>query len=139
MQSSTGAPLYSSKIIKSSALLADTYALLAGWDETLGVEDNLARIKRENLLGKASRSRLEDILAAFRRRYFSDPSVGLSISVLVKAGLQTDVIIPLLYYHSAKEDRLLYDVVTQVLASLRAFGQDSISHTEMYSICRALN
>ena len=134
MPSRTETPLYTSKIIKSSALVADTCALMAHWDETLDVEENLTRVKRENLLGKASRSRVEDMLAAFRRRYFSDPSVGRSICTLVKADLPTDVIAPLLYYQSAKDDRLLYDVVTQVLVSVRALGRNDISYAEMCAV-----
>jgi hypothetical protein len=54
--------LYQSKIIKAGALLADTKTLLAHWDETCSVSENLARFRRENIFGKASRSRVEDIL-----------------------------------------------------------------------------
>ncbi len=38
-------------------------------------QDNLERLRRENLLGKASRSRVEDILSIFRQRYLSEESV----------------------------------------------------------------
>jgi hypothetical protein len=33
------------------------------------VPENLDRIRRENVFAKASRSRVEDILAVFRQRY----------------------------------------------------------------------
>nr|MCU0977713.1 DUF1819 family protein [Pirellulaceae bacterium] len=55
----TGGVLYSSKIIKAGALLADTKTLLAHWDDSLPVADNLAAVRRDNLFGKASRSRVE--------------------------------------------------------------------------------
>jgi hypothetical protein len=32
---------------------------------------NLERLRRENVLGKASRSRVEDVLAIFRQRYLA--------------------------------------------------------------------
>ena len=64
---------YSSKIIKAGALLPDTKTLLSQWDRSATVQANLARIRQENVFGKASRSRVEDILAIFRQRYLTDP------------------------------------------------------------------
>ena len=61
--SSTAAPLYTSRIIKASALIADTRLLLAEWDTARPVAENLDRLRRQNVFGKASRSRIEDILA----------------------------------------------------------------------------
>jgi hypothetical protein len=60
---------YTSKIIKAGALLADTKTLLSHWDESVSVPDNLQRVLRENVFGKASRSRIEDMVAIFRQRY----------------------------------------------------------------------
>ena len=59
---------FSSRIIKAGALLPDTKTLLLHWDTAATAEDNLGRIRRENVFGKASRSRVEDILAVFRQR-----------------------------------------------------------------------
>src|SRR5207302_11415919 len=53
---------YTSRIIKAGALLADTKALLTHWDDSRSVAENLARARQENLFGKASRSRVEEIL-----------------------------------------------------------------------------
>ncbi len=61
--------LYSAKIIKAGALIGDTKTLLSHWDMTASLDDNLHRIQRANYFGKASRSRVEDILAIFRQRY----------------------------------------------------------------------
>ena len=44
--------LYQSKIIKAGALLADTKTLLAHWDETCSVSENLARFRWEISLAK---------------------------------------------------------------------------------------
>src|SRR4051794_15639652 len=60
---------YTSRIIKAGALLDDTKTLLAHWDTQASVPENLDRVRRENVFGKASRSRVEDILAVFRQRY----------------------------------------------------------------------
>ncbi len=57
---------YTSRIIKAGALLPDTKLLLKSWDEDVDVQANLDRVRQENLFGKASRSRIEDILLVFR-------------------------------------------------------------------------
>ena len=66
---------YSSKIIRAGALLPDTKLLLAHWNLSDDVEANLRRIQQENLFGKASRSRIAEILAIFKQRYLGDPQV----------------------------------------------------------------
>jgi len=59
-------PIYTSRIIKASALIADTKVLLAAWDAEQSVAENLDRARRENIFGKTSRKRVEDILLIFR-------------------------------------------------------------------------
>jgi BrxA len=60
--------LYSSKIIKAGALIGDTKTLLSHWDIDVSVDENINRLRRDNVFGKASRSRVEAILAIFRQR-----------------------------------------------------------------------
>ncbi len=78
--SASVSPVYSSKIIKAGALLADTKTLLAHWDVAISVHENVERLRRENVFGKASRSRVEDILAnlsaAFPHGLVRDESPG---------------------------------------------------------------
>jgi hypothetical protein len=71
----TNLAVYSSKIIKAGALLADTKTLLAHWNTAVPPQVNLDRLRRENALGKVSRSRVEDVLAIFRQRFLSEASV----------------------------------------------------------------
>ena len=75
---------YTSKIIKAGALLADTKTLIWHWDVSASVTKNIERIRRENLLGKTSRSRVEDILAVFRQRYLTEESITRALVVLVE-------------------------------------------------------
>jgi hypothetical protein len=79
----TSSVSYSSKIIKAGALIADTRTLLAHWEPTASVEANLDRVRRESIFGKASRSRVEDILAIFRQRYLMEDSVTKALVTLV--------------------------------------------------------
>jgi Putative inner membrane protein (DUF1819) len=115
-------PLYSSKIIKAGALLADTKTLLSHWDLKASVQENMARLQRENIFGKASRSRLQDILAIFQQRYLSERSITKSPVLLVNHGFPTASLDRILYFHTAKADRLLYDVVTELLLPFKMQG-----------------
>jgi hypothetical protein len=59
---------YSSRIIKAGALLPDTKTLLLHWDTSVTVQANMARLRQENVFAKASRSRVEDILAGAEQK-----------------------------------------------------------------------
>jgi hypothetical protein len=107
---------YSSKIIKAGALLPDTKLLLENWDENVNVEANLKRVRQDNLLGKASRSRVEDVLLVFRQRYLQDPEVLRALVALVKRRMPAESLDRVLYFQAARSDPLLHDLVAEVLA-----------------------
>ncbi len=109
---------YSSKIIKAGALLPDTKLLFAQWDDDADVAANLARFRRENLFGKASRSRVEDILAVFRQRYLSDRALLQALVTLAKGSMSSESLNRILYFQATRSDQLLHDVVTEVLLPL---------------------
>ena len=106
---------YSSKIIKAGALLPDTKTLLSHWDVKASVAENLRRLRRDNVFGKASRSRVEDILAIFRQRYLAEPSVVRALVGLVAKRFPAAALDRILYFHSVRADRLMQDVVTEVV------------------------
>src|SRR5208337_1487626 len=81
---SDSSSLYTSRIIKAGALLPDTKTLLSHWDVNESVQPNLQRLQRENVFGKASRSRVEDIVGIFRQRYLTEALARFS------HGLHTD-------------------------------------------------
>lgn len=127
---STDSSRYSSKIIKAGALLADTKTILAQWDMTASVSENLERMRRENVLGKTSRARVETVLAAFRQRYLAQSSVIKALVVFVGKRLQASVLDRLLYFHSAQADRLLHDTVTEIL--LPMWNQGTLEITPLH-------
>jgi hypothetical protein len=128
---SDSSSLYTSRIIKAGALLPDTKTLLSHWDLTETVPANLQRLQRENVFGKASRSRVEDIVAIFRQRYLIDPSVTRALVTLVKMRLPASGLDRILYFHAARADRLLHDVVTEILVPMNATGMSEISVDEI--------
>jgi hypothetical protein len=111
----TREPIYTSRIIKASALIADTKVLLSEWDLGRSVDENLDRAQRQNIFGKSSRKRVNDILRIFRQRYFDEPNVGAALVTLVQGGAPSQWIDPLLYFFSAQNDRTLRDIVLEVL------------------------
>ena len=127
---------YSSRIIKASALIADTRALLASWDFDLSVDENLSRARDENIFAKASRKRVDDILAIFRQRYFSQPGVGEALAVFANAPGHAQSLDRLLYFYSARNDRLLHDVVTEVLAPRHQIGLNDLPTAEIQRAIR---
>jgi Putative inner membrane protein (DUF1819) len=106
---------YTSRIIKAGALLPDTKLLLENWDEGADIRTNLDRVRRENLFGKASRSRVEDVLLVFRQRYLEVREVLNALVTLVKGGMPADSLDRILYFQAARSDPLLRDLVADVL------------------------
>jgi len=128
--------LYSSKIIKAGALLPDTKALLSAWNPGLSVSENLQRVRRQNLLGKTSRSRAEDILAIFRQRYLVEETVALSLASIVKHQSNGNTLDRILYFHSVRADLLLRDVVIELLVPHWSRGVMEIDVQEIESALR---
>src|ERR1700728_1601958 len=75
---------YTSKIIQAGALLGDTKTLFSHWDVDASVDENINRVQRDNVFGKASRSRVVDILAIFRQRFLTEVSVTKALVTLVR-------------------------------------------------------
>jgi Putative inner membrane protein (DUF1819) len=131
----TNSAIYSSKIIKAGALLADTKTLLAHWNTAVPVQVNLDRLCRENLFGKASRSRVKDVLTIFRQRFLSEESVTKALVVLAQKHLPSATLDRILYFHAAQADRLLHDTVIEILLPLQARG---ITQIDVLEIQRAI-
>jgi Putative inner membrane protein (DUF1819) len=128
--------IYTSKIIKAGALLSDTKTLLADWDEALSVQENLNRIRRENIFGKASRSRIEDILAIFRQRYLISETVSRSLVALVKGGFPAEGLDRVLYFYATQSDSLLHDIVTQAFVQYRVKGKTDVTVDDIQTVVR---
>ncbi len=122
---------YSSKIIKAGALLADTKTLLSQWDVELPMRDNLERLRRENLFAKASRSRVDDILAIFRQRYLLEDQVTRALVLLVKHSMPTAAMDRILLFHAARADHLLRDVVSEYFLPMYSQGLVDVSLLEL--------
>ena len=114
--------LYSSQIIKAGALIGDTKTLLSHWDVGVSANENISRALRDNVFGKASRSRVEDILAIFRKRYLVEKPVTRALVALTRGKFPSAALERLFYFHAARADRLLYDTVIEILGPLKSRG-----------------
>jgi hypothetical protein len=121
---------YSSKIIKAGALIGDTKTLLSHWEAGVAVAENIDRIQRDNVFGKASRSRVEDILAIFRQRYLAEGCVTKALLSLVRGKFPAAALERILYFHSARADQLLHDAVTEILVPMHERGLVDINVQE---------
>lgn len=113
---------YTSKLIKATALLADTRLLLSAWDPAQDTAANLARLRAGNALGKASTKRANDVLNIFRQRYFADPDVGRALAALAHRPAADAWLTPLLYFFAAQSDRTLRDLALEVVGPRRRAG-----------------
>ena len=118
---------YRSKIIKAGALIGDTKTLLSHWDVDASVDENINRVQRDNVFGKASRSRVEDILAIFRQRYLTENGVTKALVTLVRGKFPAAALERLLYFHSARADQLLHDAVIEILVPRQSQGLTDVN------------
>jgi len=128
--------MYSSKIIKAGALLLDTKTLLSAWDPSLSVSENLHSIRSQNLLGKTSRSRAKEILTIFRQRYLAEETVARALATLAKRQCDSNTLERILYFHAARADALLYDVVIKLLLPKWLRGEVDVHVQEVETALR---
>ena len=58
--------------------------MLSQWNVNASVDENVRQVQRDNVFGKASRSRVDAILAIFRQRYLAEESVTKALVTLVQ-------------------------------------------------------
>ncbi len=110
-------PRYTSRIQKAASALPEIKTLLSFWDLEQSVDSNVQRFERENILSKASRTRMSDLLRrTFKQRYLADPEVLPALVVFAHAGTSSQVLDPILYFLAAESDPLLRDAVLDYLA-----------------------
>jgi hypothetical protein len=70
-------------------------------------------------------------MAIFRQRFLSEEPVTRALAALVKGKLPAASLDRILFFHAARADRLLHDVVTDVLVPLSARGITDIDVAEL--------
>ena len=98
--------VFTSRLLKGGAALQDTRRVVELWSPDLSPGDNLQRLSAENLLGKPSRSRIDDLLYWVIQRRYVDPGPHL---IPALKGLLADAraFREACYYETARADDLL--------------------------------
>ena len=98
--------VYTSRLLKGGAVLEDTLRVVELWDPELSPDENLHRISVENLLGKPSRARIDDLLYWVIQRRFVEPGPHL---IPAMKGLVGDrrAFREACYYETSRADDLL--------------------------------
>jgi hypothetical protein len=74
------------------------------WNEACSVTENMERLRRENVFGKASRSRVEDILAIFRQRYFRQADTSKALITPAHSSMSVVSLNQVLYFYATQAD-----------------------------------
>lgn len=95
-----------SRLLKGGAVLEDTRRVVELWEVELSPKANLERLSAENLLGKPSRSRLDDLLHAVIRPRYVEPGPHV---IPALQGLISDqrAFREACYYETSRVDNLL--------------------------------
>lgn len=109
--------MYTTRIQKAAGALAETKLLLADWDAALSDQLNLERLHQDNVLGKATRARGHDVVfRTFKQRYLGDRYVLDALVYMAQGHVPAETFDRILYFLSARSDRLLHDLVVDVIA-----------------------
>ncbi|OBF48782.1 BrxA family protein [Mycolicibacterium monacense] len=97
---------YNVNIQKGGALVEDSRRMIEVWDLNVSADENLERIASENLLGKTTRRRLDDILLRILRPRLVTPGPQVIAAMKQMLGNQ-QALTEALYYEAATDDALL--------------------------------
>jgi hypothetical protein len=117
---------YTTRLQKGGAALDDMRMLVRTWQPT-NVSTNMAQAISENSLGKETRMRMAD---TFQRIYLPRYVNGTPreawrlVRLLEDRGLPIDVIRPIYYWITARNEPLIYDYVSEELAFRPSYGSN---------------
>lgn len=117
---------YTTKLQKGGAAIDDMRMLVRTWQPTQ-VSTHKAQAISENSLGKETRMRMADTYARiYLPRYVNGtpPEAWRLVRLLEDRGLSIDVIRPIYYWITARNEPLIYDYVSEELALRPSYGNN---------------
>lgn len=124
---------YRSSIKVVGTVLPDTKLILKKYLELKDIELLRKEVLDNNLILKTSKRRAETIFYEVRKRYLQDQLDGYVETpfLYLLKNINTDVIINLLlYYYLCKEERIVYEYITDIVFEKYRQGHLGISSTE---------
>ena len=126
-------PRYTARAIKATALIEETKALLRAWEPGESTADLRRRAREKGLLGKATASRSDDVVAhAFNQRFLSGPlpaAPHLQHLLAVRGPGRWFTDLCLLY--AARADVVLREAITSYAVERRATGRAYVDTPSM--------
>jgi len=119
---------YTARAIKATGLVEETKALLRAWRPGESTADLRRRAREEALLGKATASRSDDVVAhAFNQRFLGGqrPVAPFLKRLLERRGAGR-WFVDLCLLYTARADVVLRDAITAYVAMRRSTGRDYI-------------
>ena len=117
-------------------LVPETVAVLGMWDPEAPFDANLARVTRENWLGRESRVRAKRLLAVMRRRYLTDGETREALRALVTGHFPREGLRSVLYFHTLRREPLLEAVVREIVVPFSRRGQAIVPPAEVVRAMR---
>jgi len=119
-------------IQKGGALLDDCRRVVEAWDESTDVAENLERVRAQNLLGKTSRARTDDVLLRVIRPRLVD--AGPQVIPALKGFLDDfRAFRDACYYEATRDDPLLAAFVEAELYRLWSAGRVGVTTADVDS------
>ncbi|MBI4706183.1 MAG: DUF1819 family protein [Deltaproteobacteria bacterium] len=119
------APRYTARAIKATGLVEETKALLRAWEPGESAADLRRRARQDALLGKATASRSDDVVAhAFNQRFLSGPlPAAPHLQRLLELRGTGRWFTDLCLLYAARADLVLREAVTMYAAQRRSTGR----------------
>jgi hypothetical protein len=136
--STAAIPRYTIAVCKGSALLEETKALLRAWQPTETARQLSARVLQEDLLGKTTAYRVNDIVRRFFAARFlvSDGKPAVLLKRLLENGAAGRLVSDLCLLCAARQDVLLRDVISQVYGPAVAEGRLALGTRDVLTFLR---
>lgn len=131
------ARVVSSFTIIKGAMIAETYGAFASWDLDASKQENLDRLRTENLVGARSVAWLRDVAWVLSRR-FQPQGRDRSLVVLAKGGIDLEEWKPLLLWHITRDEFLLRDFLEHWLFAAYEAGVFRVGTTEVEAYLAAI-
>ncbi|MDL1970727.1 MAG: DUF1819 family protein [Candidatus Desulfofervidaceae bacterium] len=127
-------PKYTARLLKAGALLEDMRILVRNWENSSNTRNQATLIVLENLLGKPSRSRALDIFkCAFSPRFINGkpPQAWKIVHSLEERNVPINILRPVYYWITARNEPLLYDFVCEELAKINQTSRQFVTTEEV--------
>jgi hypothetical protein len=126
-------PPYTARAIKATALIEETKALLRAWEPGESTAELRRRAREKVLLGKATASRSDDVVAhAFNQRFLSGPNPAAPyLRRLLELRGPSRWFTDLCLLYAARADVVLREAITIYAAERRATGRSYVDTPSM--------